>query len=384
MKIRVGVFFGGMSVEHEVSVISALQAVNNIDKDKYQVIPVYIAKSGEMYTGDMLLDIKNFKGSISALLKKSKQVNMAKGGVVYKKKLIPLDVAFPIVHGTNCEDGSLQGLLEICRIPYVGCDVMASAVGMDKSAFKAVMMSAGLPVIPGVTVATKDYYTEMDATIAKIEELGYPLIVKPANLGSSIGVRKAKDRDSLKEAMEYAFTFSNKLLIEKAVEAIREINCSVLGDEECARPSVLEEPFMSGDILDYEKKYMGGKSGSKGMASLARKIPADVSAEKATEIQDIAVAAFKALGGSGVSRIDFIMDSADSDKVYINEINTIPGSLAFYLWEKSGLKYKELIDELISLAFARQRRRENLTFSIDTNILANSSFGSKGSKGTKM
>lgn len=382
MKIKVAVIFGGVSVEHEVSVISALQAISNMDKEKYDIIPVYIAKDGNMYTGEDLLELENFRKGQSALLKKAKRVILSREGLVIKKKVVPFDVAFPVVHGTNCEDGTLQGLLEVCDIPYVGCDVMSSAVGMDKSVFKALMQSAELPVIPGVTVYTRDYFADTDSSIAQIEKLGYPVIVKPANLGSSIGVRKAADLNGLKEAIEYAAAFTDKLLIEKAVVSIREINCSVLGDSTEIIPSVLEEPIMHGDILDYGEKYLG-KSGGKGMASLSRKVPAELSEEKTAEIQDIAVKAFKVLGGSGVSRIDFIMDSADDDKVYINEINTIPGSLAFYLWEKSGMMYKDLIDRLISLAFARRRRRESLTFSIDTSILTNTSFGTKGSKGSK-
>jgi len=382
MKIKVAVIFGGVSVEHEVSVISALQAISNMDKEKYDIIPVYIAKDGNMYTGEDLLELENFRKGQSALLKKAKRVILSREGLVIKKKVVPFDVAFPVVHGTNCEDGTLQGLLEVCNIPYVGCDVMSSAVGMDKSVFKALMQSAELPVIPGVTVYTRDYFADTDSSIAQIEKLGYPVIVKPANLGSSIGVRKAADLNGLKEAIEYAAAFTDKLLIEKAVVSIREINCSVLGDSTEIIPSVLEEPIMHGDILDYGEKYLG-KSGGKGMASLSRKVPAELSEEKTAEIQNIAVKAFKVLGGSGVSRIDFIMDSADDDKVYINEINTIPGSLAFYLWEKSGMMYKDLIDRLISLAFARRRRRESLTFSIDTSILTNTSFGTKGSKGSK-
>ena len=382
MKIKVAVIFGGVSVEHEVSVISALQAISNMDKEKYDIIPVYIAKDGNMYTGEDLLELENFRKGQSALLKKAKRVILSREGLVIKKKVVPFDVAFPVVHGTNCEDGTLQGLLEVCDIPYVGCDVMSSAVGMDKSVFKALMQSAELPVIPGVTVYTRDYFADTASSIAQIEKLGYPVIVKPANLGSSIGVRKAADLNGLKEAIEYAAAFTDKLLIEKAVVSIREINCSVLGDSTEIIPSVLEEPIMHGDILDYGEKYLG-KSGGKGMASLSRKVPAELSEEKTAEIQDIAVKAFKVLGGSGVSRIDFIMDSADDDKVYINEINTIPGSLAFYLWEKSGMMYKDLIDRLISLAFARRRRRESLTFSIDTSILTNTSFGTKGSKGSK-
>ena len=385
MKINVGVFFGGASVEHEVSIISALQAIAHFDREKYNVVPVYIAKNGLFYTGDNLFAVENFK-DMGALLKRAREVTLTKGGILVKHKRVNIDVAFPVVHGTNCEDGCLQGLFEMYGMPYVGCDVLSSAVGMDKAVFKSVMRDAGLPVLPCVRVNARDYFADMDGWVAKIEEIGYPVIVKPVNLGSSVGIKLAHDRDGLKEAMEYAASFSDKLLAERAITSLREINCSVLGDEDGAEASVLEEPFTSDEILSYADKYLGGGKGegSKGMVSLARRIPAELPEEKAAEIRDIAVKAFTALGAGGVARIDFMLDTADGDRVYINEINTIPGSLAFYLWEKKGVPYKELIDRLIDLAFSRKRRRDGLTFSIDTNILAGASLGTKGSKGSKL
>ena len=236
-----------------------------------------------------------------------------------------------------------------------------------------------------ITFYAKEYATDKEAILTRAEkEIGYPMIVKPINLGSSVGISKATDRNALACAVDLACSFADKILIEHAVTAIREINCSVLGDSDGCEASVCEEPFMNDEILSYEDKYLGGtKSGaSKGMASLGRKLPADLPTEKSEEIRHLATEVFKALGGNGVVRIDFIIDT-ETDKVYANEINTIPGSLSFYLWEASGIKYRELIDRLISLAFKRNRNRQNLTFTIDTNILSGVSFGTKGSKGSK-
>ena len=307
------------------------------------------------------------------------------GGFFKKKSDRIINVAFPVVHGTNCEDGTLQGYLEFLGLPYVGCDILSSAVGMDKAVFKYVMKSAGLPVLDCITFYAKEYATDKEAVLARAEkEIGYPMIIKPINLGSSVGISKAEDRKSLLAAIDLACSFADKILIEHAVSAIREINCSVLGDCDNCEASVLEEPFMNDEILSYEDKYLGGKSNgsSKGMASLGRKLPADLPEDKSNEIRNLATEVFKALGGNGVVRIDFIIDT-ETDKVYANEINTIPGSLSFYLWEASGIKYPELIDRLISLAFKRHRSRQTLTFTIDTNILSGVSFGTKGAKGSK-
>ena len=397
MKTTVAFIFGCRSVEHEVSIISAVQAMRAVNRVKYDVLPIYVTKSGEMYTSDKMLEIEPFR-DMKTLIAESEPVTMIKSGndvVVHflkqkmfkKKEDIVINVAFPVVHGTNCEDGTLQGYLEFLGLPYVGCDVLSSAVGMDKAVFKYVMQAAGLPVLDCKCFYAREYAENKEAIIESAEkEIGYPMIVKPVNLGSSVGISKAKDRAALIDAIELAVSFSDKVLIEHAVTAIREINCSVVGDADECMASVCEEPFMNDEILSYEDKYMGGGKSSgnaKGMASLARKIPADISEEKSNEIRDLACKVFKALGAAGVVRIDFIIDT-ESDKVYVNEINTIPGSLSFYLWEKTDLPYGKLIDKLISLAFRRSRNRENLTFTIDTNILSGVSFGAKGAKGSKM
>lgn len=397
MKTTVAFIFGCRSVEHEVSIISAVQAMKAVNREAYDVLPIYVTKTGEMYTSDKMFDIEPFR-DMKALLAESEPITMLKKGndvVVHflnqklfkKKEDVVIHVAFPVVHGTNCEDGTLQGYLEFLGLPYVGCDVLSSAVGMDKAVFKYVMKAADIPVLDCITFYAREYADDREAVLKKAEEeIGYPMIVKPVNLGSSVGISKAKDRAALLDAVELAVSFSDKVLIEHAVTAIREINCSVVGDTDECMPSVCEEPFMNDEILSYEDKYMGGSKnsgGSKGMASLSRKIPADISEEKSTEIRELACRVFKALGAAGVVRIDFIIDT-DTDKVYVNEINTIPGSLSFYLWEKTDLSYPRLIDKLISLAFRRNRNRENLTFTIDTNILSGVSFGTKGAKGSKM
>lgn len=400
MKTTVAVIYGCSSVEHEVSIISAVQAMNNMSKEKYDIVPVYITKKGEMYTGEDFLNIDIYKDT-GALKEKSHPVTLVnEGGKVFLKYLDnkflkknapkQINVIFPIVHGTNCEDGTISGLCESLRIPYVGCDVLSAAVGMDKAVFKTVLAAAGLPVLPCTLFSSSDWAASPDAVIERIESrMPYPVIVKPVNLGSSVGITKAENREELTDAIELAASFSGKILAEKAIVSLREINCSVLGDSEECEASALEEPIMHDKILSYKDKYLssGSKSsksgGSKGMASLGRQLPAHLSEEKTAEIRKIAVEAFKAFGASGVCRIDFLMDCDDNDRVYVNEANTIPGSLSFYLWEATGVRYPELIDRLISLAFKRERKRENLMFTIDTNILDSTPLGSKGAKGSK-
>lgn len=396
MKTNIAVFFGCRSVEHEVSIISAVQAMASIKREKYDVTPVYVTKTGEMYTGEKLFEIEGYK-NLPSLLKTCKKVHFVKendsvvmkteGGFLNKGKSYVIDVAFPVVHGTNCEDGTIQGFFEYLGLPYVGCDIISSAVGMDKAIFKDVLKSAGLPVLDCLKFRAREY-TENKDEITKeiIAEIGLPLIVKPVNLGSSVGITKVSTEDALDDAMTLAFSFADNVLVERAITSLREINCSVLGDTDSCEASVLEEPFMNDEILSYEDKYMSnGKSGgqSKGMASLGRKIPAELTSEKEKEIRTLACDIFKAIGANGVVRIDFIIDK-DTDTVYANEINTIPGSLSFYLWDATGLKYPDLLDKLVSLAFRRQRNRENITYTIDTNILSGVSFGTKGSKGAKM
>lgn len=406
MKINVGVFFGGRSVEHEVAVISAVQAMNAMDTDKYNIVPVYIAKSGEMYHSELMKDIGSFR-DIPALISQSAAVTMIKSGDrfslielkkgLFKKNICNIDIAFPIVHGTNCEDGSLVGWFELLGVPFVSCGVCSAAVGMEKDMFKYLLNEKGVPTLPCVTFYAKEWTADKDGIINEIEEkFGYPLIIKPANLGSSVGISKAHDRDELMTSVADAMQFAQKILVEPAVEHLREFNCSVVGDcDECAA-SVIEEPVMSGELLSYADKYQNGGKSSKsggaksggtkggaenqGMASVKRKIPADIPDSLKSDIRRYSKAAFTALGCNGVVRIDYLYD-CDADKVYVNEINTIPGSLSFYLWEPAGVPYRELLSKMIDLGFKRARTKENLTFTYETNILSQcGSFGSKGKK----
>jgi D-alanine-D-alanine ligase len=393
MKTRVAMMFGGKSVEHEVSVISGIQAIMTMDTDKYEVIPVYMTKSNEMYIGEAVGDIESYK-NIEELLKKSQRVIMINENgkvrlVPYplkkfgKNNAVDIDIAFPVVHGTNVEDGAFQGYLKTMGIPFVGCDVTASAIGMDKYIMKTVLKESNVPILDAQLYTLSDY-AEMDELLNHVEkELGYPVIVKPVNLGSSVGISVAKSRVELADSIDDAFRYATKVLVEHAISNLREINCSVLGDENDAIASECEEPLHTKDILSYEDKYVSNAkgSGSKGMASVSRKIPAELSPEKREEIRNLAVKSFKALGCNGVSRIDFMIDE-DNGQLYFNEINTIPGSLAFYLWEPIGVPYKELLDRMIQLALKRVRTEERLTFTFDTNILNSASFG--GSKGAKL
>ncbi|MBE6733389.1 MAG: D-alanine--D-alanine ligase [Ruminococcaceae bacterium] len=396
MKTNIAVFFGCRSVEHEVSIISAVQAMKSINREKYDITPVYVAKDGGMYTGSALFEIESFK-NLPELLKSCEKVTFLrendsvvmktlKSGLFAKNKSLSIDLAFPIVHGTNCEDGTMAGFFEFLGLPYISCDILSAAVGMDKAIFKDVLKSAGLPVLDCVKFRAREYAKNKTAICEKIiNEIGLPIIIKPVNLGSSVGISKVSTAEALDSAINDAFSFADEVLAEKAITSLREINCSVIGDADECEASVCEEPFMNDEILSYADKYLqnADKTGaSKGMASLSRKIPADLPAEKSEEIRQLAVDTFKALGCSGVVRIDFMIDK-ETDKVYANEINTIPGSLAFYLWEATGLKYTDMIDRLVNIAFKRQRNRENLSFTIDTNILEGASFGSKGAKGSK-
>lgn len=392
MKTAVAVLFGGKSVEHEISVISALQATQYLDTEKYDVIPVYITKGNEMYIGPDIGNIEAYK-DIASLLKRSRRVVMVRENqktvltelnakLGRKRYAQVIDVALPIVHGTNVEDGTLQGFLRLLDVPFAGCDVLSSALGMDKYMMKLVFRDAGIPVLECKCFLKNEFYRDEDAVIQTIEAaIPYPVIVKPANLGSSVGIGKARDRAALEEALELAFRFAEKVLVEPAIVNLREINCAVLGDIYEAEASECEEPLNATDILNYEDKYMsGGKSGSKGMASLARCIPANIPAELREQIRQMAVNAFKAIGAGGVARIDFMLDT-ESNQVYLNEINTIPGSLAFYLWEPLGVPYGKLLDRLIALALKRAREEGDVTYSFDTNILSGVSFG--GAKGAK-
>lgn len=398
MKTNVAVFFGGRSVEHEISVISALQAINAFDSEKYNIIPVYISKKGRWYTGDELLNIRNYK-DMDGLTSRCTEVFMRPEYGDYNlysvrtstfskrnKVVAELHVVIPVLHGTNGEDGVFEGLLDTIGIPYAGCNTLSAANGMDKITMKMILRSEGLPVVDYVWFTDKQWYSDRDAMVAKVEKtLEYPVIVKPANLGSSVGISKAADRESLIAALDNAARFSQRLIVEHMVADLKEINCSVLGDADDHQSSVCEEPVRSGDFLSYEDKYMGGsasKGGQKsggGMQSSERRVPADLPEETSERIRHLAGETFRVLSCHGVSRIDVMIDGSDGN-IYINEINTIPGSLSYYLWEASGIGFSQLMDRLVQLALRRKRDNDRKTFTYDHNIFTLTG-GAKG--GTK-
>lgn len=400
MKINVAVIFGGKSTEHEVSIISALQAIENLDKNNYEIYPIYMSKKNEFYYDKtLLLDANNYK-NINNLLTKSKKVylcldknktylKLLNKNFVFNDVVAMIDVALPVVHGTNVEDGNLQGYLHTVNLPIAGCDCLSSGIGMDKYVMKQLLKQEGLPVVEGIRIDINDY-KNLDSTIERIEnKFKYPVIVKPINLGSSIGISKASDREKLIDSLDLAFSFSNFVIVEKAIVNLREINCSVLGDKFDCETSVLEEPFGNDEILSFKDKYMSNsKTGSKvsnnkfgaklpnnnqgtkssGMASLTRQVPANVDKNIEEKIKQYAIKTFKTIGCSGVVRIDFMIDKEDNS-IYVNEINTIPGSLSYYLWDKQGLTYTQLLDRLIKIAIDNKRREDNLQFAFDSNIL---------------
>lgn len=385
MKTTVGVFFGGRSTEHEISVISANQAINAFNPDKYEIVPIYISKDGHMYTGRDLLTLSNYR-NIPELLKKVTEVYMrpvygdynlysVRKPLFGKDVVATLDAALPVLHGTNVEDGKFEGVLETIGIPYAGCNTLASANGMDKITMKMILRSEGIPVVDYVWLTDHQWNSDSDAMIKKIEDtLGYPVIVKPADLGSSIGIGAAHDREQLIDRLNDAARFSSRLIVEHMVTALREINCSVLGDADSYETSVLEEPIKAEEILSYGDKYMGG-----GMHAAQKRIPAQLPDDVAATCRKLAGDTFRVLDCHGVSRVDLIMDG-DTGEVFVNEINTIPGSLSYYLWEAGGLSFEALIDRLMKLAFKRRRAEESKTLSFAQNIFAMGG-GTKGIKG---
>ena len=401
MKIRLGVIFGGESVEHEVSIISAIQAMNKMDSEKYEIIPIYITKDRQWYTGEMLKEIETYS-DLSLIKRYAKNVVLYEDNgkfVLQNKKgfrriVKEIDMVFPIVHGTNVEDGVLQGYLESIGIPFVGGDVYASAVGQDKIFMKEIFRENDLPVCDYAWFYDTEYEDDNEKVLARVEKLTYPVIIKPATLGSSVGIKTAHNKEELKVAIDEAIKYDHKIVVEKLVENLMEVNISVLGNYSNQQVSAIEQVIPTKDFLTYEDKYLGssktkGKIGgkfktSKGMVSTSRVIPAPLPKKMKEEVEKVAVGAFKALGSSGVVRIDFLVDEKEK-KIYINEVKNIPGSLSFYLWEPIGKEYTELLDDMINIGIRDYKMRIAKTHSFDTNILKGFAEhgGLKGMKGSK-
>jgi len=404
--LHVGVVLGGVAPEHEVSVISALQAAAALDRDRYTPVPIYVAKDGTWYTGDALLDVEQYR-DLDALREAARPVALVptphghlelledrEAGALQRFKRPPLrtrvDVMLLGLHGGPGENGGVQGLCETFNVPYTSAGVFGSALGMDKVMSKRVCREVGIPVVDFVAFRENEWAYQEEEGLDRCEaELNYPLVVKPARCGSSIGISQVDTRDALDAAIEDAFRYDDKIVVEEAVEELREINCSVLGDGHEATPSVLEEPVPSDDdeVLTFQDKYMrengesakeggGAKSADsspEGMASQDRIVPARLSDERTEHIQDLAVRIFRQFECAGVVRIDFMIDEA-TGSLYFNEINTIPGSFSFYLWEPSGVPFDELLDRLVDIARRRHRKQNGRIQTYDVNLLAEKSL----------
>ena len=409
MSLKVAVIYGSRTCEHDVSIVSALQAMDNLDKNEYEIVPVYIARDGQWYTGRLLRNITfysafkpelvthvapvmsedgkltlmpvtsiaphGFKGMVKVLMS-----NMNLGEDTVEK----CDVVLPVMHGMNGEDGTLQGLLELFNVPYTSTGVLGSALGMDKIAMKQFFRGCGLPVVDGMWFARSEWNKNHEEVLNRVESsCPYPVYVKPANLGSSIGISRATDRQSLIKAIETAVEYDRRILVERGIEKPVEINCSALRIKGEVRASLCEMPASWEEFLTFDDKYLrGSKSGKgQGMESLARKVPAPISDELTQRIQQMATQVYNAMDCKGVVRIDYMLDG---DELYINEINIIPGSLAFYLWEPLGISFKEMLDCMIEDAFTAYAEKNRSVFSYDSSILRSVQGGLKGAKGGKL
>ncbi len=397
MKIKVGVLFGGKTTEHEVSIISAVQAMSFLNKEKYEVIPIYLTKENEMYTGEPLKDmevykdldlLKRFCKNVTLYQKDGAFVLQNKKGI-FKKIVCDLDIVIPVVHGYNMEDGNIQGLLEIIGVPYTGSDIYGCTVGQDKVFQKQILQAEGINVPKYVWFYDSEYLENPKNILDKLNKMKYPLIVKPARQGSSIGIKLAKDEEGLVEAIEDAIKYDEKILVEEVIPNMIELNCSVLGSSNYAEASAIEQVMGKDDFLSFNDKYIGSgakkdcgklKIGpSKGMVSADRVIPADIPEKLKTEIEETSKKVFRVLGASGVVRIDYLYDQK-AKKLYVNELNTIPGSLSFYLWTPLKKEYPELLDDMINIAVKRYKKKLKKTSSFESNILSNFN-GNKGVKG---
>ncbi|MGV8119330.1 MAG: D-alanine--D-alanine ligase family protein [Candidatus Xenobiia bacterium LiM19] len=364
-KINVAVIFGGRSGEHEVSLVSAKSVIDALDKEKYEVVPIGITKEGQWFTGSD--PIKTLKSEEKPVLKKRALLSAdrdMKGVVILTTsregefvfdRIIPVDVIFPVLHGPYGEDGTIQGLFEMADIPFVGSGVLASSCAMDKVIMKSLFKSAGLRVTDDMVIKRSEWENEREKILTDLEAtLHFPLFVKPPNLGSSVGINKAHDRNELSKYIEIAFEFDRKVLVEQAVPQAREIECSVLGNENPVA-SVPGEIVPCNEFYDYEAKYIAGKSQTL--------IPADLERGLAEEVKEMAVKGYMSLNCEGMARADFFLEKG-TDRLYINELNTIPGftSISMYpkLWEADGLPYSQLLDRLLELAIERHREKEGI------------------------
>ena len=371
MKENLLVIFGGESCEHDISIISAIQAIKNVDENYYNIIPIYITKSGIMLTGKKLTELSSFSNFNTSNLTEVSFI-VGKNYLYYKtllgyKQKVKADVALIVMHGINGEDGKIMSLLELSKIPYTACSPLQSELCMDKCVFKDYLKGLKINVVNGVSVFSYEYALNPETVKNFITDVvSFPLIVKPATLGSSIGIKVCNNVLELENALKLAFTYCNKVLIEEFLEDVTEVNLAILGYENDITLSVTEQPIKQNEFLTFDNKYVGNSA--KGMANLKRIVPADVSTEVSKEIKNIAKRIFTNLNLKGVVRFDFMVDNK-TNKVYVNELNTIPGSLAYYLFSPININYKTLINKLIKFAYVSFDNNNKLIKTFSSSVL---------------
>ncbi len=376
MTKTIAVIFGGRSAEHDVSIITAHTPIiqSLLAVGEFDVWPVYISKDGLWYSDKAMNDILYFKNdNFEANPAKHKKIQLLfdQGLKIIwpgiRSKTVKIDVVFPAMHGTFGEDGSLMGLLRMAGVPFVGCDLFASAVAMDKVLTKQVLAVEGIPVVPYVWFTKFDWKENKNAWKEKISKLKWPVFVKPVHLGSSIAITKVKEEKDLENAIEVAFHYDDKVLVEEGVANLIEVTLPIIGNEKL-QLAAIERPLNKTEFFDFEDKYLsGGKKGS-GVNSQYSEIPANISSELKERVEDLGRQTYKILGCSGIARVDFLIEGS-LNQVYVNEVNTLPGSLYCHNWRKVGVSDAELVTKLVSLAEERFNSRKNTTYTFKSDIL---------------
>ena len=372
MKIKVGVIFGGKSVEHEISIVTAIQAMDKIDTEKYEVVPIYITKDLEWYTGGCLRYIDSFK-DYDLIRRYARKVNLINRDNRYilqsiglfKREINYIDLAFPMVHGAGAEDGSIQGYLEVTGVPYVGSGVYSSAVGQDKVFMKQILEANKIDVVKYEWFTIDDYKNNKEELFQRIDKMHYPIILKPASLGSSIGIEVVKQKEELDSALDRVLKYDDKAMAEELLDDIREFNCAVLKSDGRIQVSAVEEIMSDKDYRKYSDKFIWDNDDN---AVVKREFPANISKKLEEDIKEIALKSFKILNNTGVARFDFFYDNK-TKKVYVDEINTIPNFLTHHMWGDLNITYKTLMDLLIQDAISKVKRRDDMNLTIDSDIL---------------
>jgi D-alanine-D-alanine ligase len=387
MTNTIGVFFGSRSPEHDVSILTGQLIISGLKKCGYNVIPIYIDKKGKWYSDPKLASMKFFTQNPTNLNKKLEGFNIdfnkSTGKMVkqsgFLKGNVVFDIAFPAFHGQNGEDGTFQGLCEILNVPYVGCDVTSSAITMDKVLTKMIYKANNIPTVDFISLNLNEWRLDKKSVLQKIKKLNLPVIIKPARLGSSIGISKAKNQKELEFGIEVALHYDEKVIVEKAVEDLMDVTCCLIGNDDPI-PSLLQESVFSSGFFSYEDKYLKGGGAQTGKATQNIIIPARLDKKTTKEIQNAAIEIYKLFGCSGIARVDFLYDKG-SKKWYANEVNTLPGTLYHHLWKATGIEFEDLLKKLISFAEEKYQKKKQITYTFNSNILTQASSNKLSLKG---